>query len=391
MSGIGLVMSGGGARGAYEVGVLSYVFGDLVRQRKRVPPLAIVAGTSVGAVNGTFVASVAHDLEGGVARLERMWRELELTDILRFGLRQIASLPRVMLGGAEASGVFDTAALRGLVTRELDFSRLRQNLDRGVLQAVTVTATHVMTGRPVVFVDRAPGTAHATALSSQALLREGPIRVEHVLASAAIPLIFPPIDIDGYLHCDGGLRLNTPMAPALHLGAERLLVIGVSSPSSAGAPALAPGMYPGASFLLGKVLNAFLLDHVNLDLANLERTNEFLRHGVEAFGEEFLSRMNAVAARDGLPTRRIVDVCAIHPSLDLGRLAAEHLRTHRLRFGTTLGRSFLQFLDVGEGADADLASYLLFDGAFAQRLIELGRRDARAKKDELEAFLYKGH
>jgi NTE family protein len=209
-----------------------------------------------------------------------------------------------------------------------------------------------------------------------------------VLASAAIPLIFPPVAIDGHLHCDGGLRLNTPMAPAIHLGAGRIFAVGVSSPVSIGAPALAQGVYPGAPFLLGKVLNAFLLDHLAMDLVELERINHFLRDGMQVFGPTFLERMNALQAARGEPRRRLVHHIAVRPSVDLGRIAAEHIRSHRVRFGRMLGRTLLRLLDVGEGADSDIASYLMFDGEYAKKLIELGRADARARRDEIAAFLF---
>lgn len=389
MSGIGLVLSGGGARGAYEVGVLGYVFSDLARRERRTPPLSIVAGTSVGAVNGAFVASRAHDLERGIARLEALWSDLELADVLDFSLSHALKLPRLLTGGDAGTGLFDSAALRKLAEREVDWARLDANLERGVLSALTITATHVMTGRPVVFVHRAPDVAMPLGLRSRAVVRESRIRVHHVLASAAIPLVFPSVDIDGYLHCDGGLRLNTPMAPAIHCGADRLLVVGVSTPQHAGGHALAPGKHPGAPFLLGKVLNAFLLDHLNADIAELQRVNAALRHGIEIHGPDFVDRMAELARRDHLPERRIVEPFVIRPSVDIGRVAGDQLRRRGAGIRGTTGRLLMKALDVGEGADADLASYLLFDGDFARELIELGRADAMRRRDELAEFLFR--
>lgn len=388
MSGIGLVLSGGGARGAYEAGVLGYAFGDLARRERRTPPLSIVAGTSVGAVNAAFVASRVHDLERSMARLEALWGDLELDDVMDFSVRHAAGLPRVLFGGAEGQGIFDTAPLRKLTENEVDWGRLNANLERGVLQALTITATHVTTGRPVVFVQRAPGTRLPVELRGRAVVRETRMKPEHVLASSAIPLLFPSVDIDGYLHCDGGLRLNTPMSPAIHCGADRLLVVGVSTPAHAGGANLTPGHHPGAPFLLGKVLNAFLLDHLNSDVAELDRVNAMLRHGIEVHGEGFIDRMNELAARDGTPQRRVVDYLAVRPSVDIGQIAAEQLRRRGSRMRGGLGKLALRMLDVGEGADADLASYLLFDGDFARALIDLGRRDAHERRAELAEFLF---
>lgn len=388
MGGIGLVLSGGGARGAYEAGVLGYVFGDLARQARRTPPLSIIAGTSVGAVNGAFVASRAHDLEHGIARLEALWCDLELGDVLEFSLSHALSLPRVLLGGSHGSGLFDSKGLRQIATNEIDWARLDANLRRGVLQALTITATHVTTGRPVVFVHRAPDSPLPIGLSSRAVVRESNIRVEHVLASAAIPLVFPSVDIDGYLHCDGGLRLNTPMSPAIHCEADRLLVVGVSSAQHAGGGSLAPGKHPGAPFLMGKMLNAFLLDHLNSDIAELDRVNALLRQGTEVHGANFIAEMNVLAARDGSSPRRVIDYLAIRPSIDIGHIASAHLRKRSGPLESKLGKVLLRALDVGEGADADLASYLLFDGDFARELVELGRADAHARRFELAEFLF---
>ena len=390
MGGLGLILSGGGARGAYEVGVLQYIFSEFVDSKGKGPKVDLISGTSVGAVNGAFIASSIGDVPAGVKQLVSIWTELELPHVLGFGLRQAAGLYRVLLGGsAQARGVFDPAPLSALVGRNVRWRRLRQNIRSGALRALTVSTTHVGTGQPVIFVDAAPGIGIPDSLGLHALVRHARIGQHHVLASAAIPLIFPPVEIGDEIHCDGGLRLNTPMGPSVHLGMNRLLVIGLSTPHSPDRRAVKDGKYPGATFMLGKVLNAFLLDHVNTDLLEVQRINDFLRDGVRAYGPEFVDRINdAAKARGALAKRRLLSSMVLRPSVDIGQVASDYLASNRVRFGKSLGRAFISMLDVGAGAEADLASYLLFDGGFAQTLIEMGRRDAHAKRDEIEAFLF---
>ena len=390
MGGLGLILSGGGARGAYEVGALQYIFSEFLDSKGKGPKVDLISGTSVGAVNGAFIASSIGDVPAGVKQLVSIWTELELPHVLGFGLRQAAGLYRVLLGGsAQARGVFDPAPLSALVGRNVRWRRLRQNIRSGALRALTVSTTHVGTGQPVIFVDAAPGIGIPDSLGLHALVRRARIGQHHVLASAAIPLIFPPVEIGDEIHCDGGLRLNTPMGPSVHLGMNRLLVIGLSTPHSPDRRAVKDGKYPGATFMLGKVLNAFLLDHVNTDLLEVQRINDFLRDGVRAYGPEFVDRINdAAKARGALAKRRLLSSMVLRPTVDIGQVASDYLASNRVRFGKSLGRAFISMLDVGAGAEADLASYLLFDGGFAQTLIEMGRRDAHAKRDEIEAFLF---
>lgn len=389
MSGLGLILSGGGARGAYEVGVLEYIFSEFLDVQGRPPKVDLISGTSVGAVNGAFVASHLEHVPDAAKHLVELWTSLELADVLGFGIRQAAGLYRVLLGGREARGIFDPTNLSAIVGRNIHWRRLRRNIRTGALQALTVSTTHVGTGQPVIFVDSAPGVGIPKSLGLHALVRRARVGQHHVLASAAIPLVFPPVEIGDEIHCDGGLRLNTPMGPSIHLGMNRLLVIGLSTPVMVGRQAVRDGQFPGAPYMLGKVLNAFLLDHVNTDLLEVQRINDYLKDGIRAYGPEFIDRINEAAkARGALAPRRLVSSLVLRPSVDIGKVASDYLASNRVRFGKSLGRAFISLLDVGAGADADLASYLLFDGGFAQTLIEMGRRDAHARRAEIEAFLF---
>lgn len=386
-----IVLAGGGARGAYEAGILAYLYGDFAK-RHAIPKLDIVSGTSVGAINGGYLASVLDDPIAGIERLTSLWSGLDLDSVLGFGMLQATKLGRVFAGGTSGAGVFDAGPLTKIVDENMRWQRLVRNLRRGVLKALTISATHVATGRPWVFVDRCPTIELPTGLPPNLIVRPDRIGPQHVLASAAIPILFPPVPVHGDLFVDGGLRLNTPMAPAIHLGARRLLVISLANaPHSAPVPAFEPGVYPGVSFLLGKVLNAFLLDHLNADLLELERYNRMIDDGTAIFGPDFADRMNARALAQGRPARHRIHTLAIHPSEDIGRIASDHLRANVPRFGRLLGRGILRLLELGEGADSDLVSYLLFDGGFARQLMQLGREDAARREAELVRFFFDPH
>lgn len=383
-----IVLAGGGARGSYESGVLSYLFGEFAKRHGK-PTLDIISGTSVGAINGGFLATVMDDPSPGVERLVSLWSSLELDQVIGFGMLQATKLGRVLVGGSSGAGFFDARPLTKIVDENVRWRQLARNLRRNAFKALTVSATHVATGRPWVFVDRSPNIELPKGLPPNLVVRADRIGPQHVLASAAIPFLFPPVPVHGELFVDGGLRLNTPMAPAIQLGARRILVVSLANaPLSPAPPAVAPGVFPGAAFLLGKVLNAFLLDHVTADFLEIERINRIIDDGTAVFGPTFLDRMNALARAEGRPERHRIHALAIHPSEDIGRLASRHLRTHTTRFGRMLGRSLLKLLDLGEGADSDLVSYVLYDGDFARQLVKLGQDDARRHEKELWQFFF---
>src|SRR5580700_10614655 len=293
---VAMILSGGGARGAYEVGVLWYNFDDLTRILGAPPRIDILCGTSVGAINGCYLAAHLGDPVLGLRRLVELWTDLELARVLGFGVRQLATLPRVLLGGGDGYGLFDVRPMAELVQREISWRAVSRCLRKNVLRALTVSCTEVSTGRTVVFMQTSPDLTVPTAVPPRTLFRADRIGPHHALASAAIPLLFPPVRIDGELHLDGGLRQNTPIAPALRLGATHIFAIG-SSREVQGRVVREAGHHeasraPGAAFLLGKVLNAFLLDHVDVDIELLTRINNVLVDGTQAFGPGFAESLS---------------------------------------------------------------------------------------------------
>ena len=387
---LAMILSGGGARGAYEVGVLWYVFDELTRKLGAPPKIDILCGTSVGAINGCYLAAHLGDPVLGLRRLVELWSGLDITRVLGFGVRQVWSLPRVLLGGPQGSGLFDVRPMAELVQREISWRAVSRCLRKGMLRALTVSCTEVATGRTVVFMQTAPGLTLPSAVPPRTLFKADRIGPHHALASAAIPLLFPPVRIDDELYLDGGLRQNTPIAPALRLGATHIFAVGSSREVQGrvvreGGHHTAPRA-PGAAFLLGKVLNAFLLDHVDVDIELLTRINTVLLDGTRAYGPGFTEALSAEARGHGGQEYRHVQCMRVRPSEDIGRLADEHLKRGHLQGDPLIAKRVFKLLDLGIHGEADLASYLLFDGPFCRKLIEMGRADAQARRDELMDF-----
>ncbi|MEZ4306519.1 MAG: patatin-like phospholipase family protein [Polyangiaceae bacterium] len=383
---VALILSGGGARGAYEVGVLSYILDDFARLRKKPPKVDILCGTSIGAINACYLAAHLAEPTFGVRRLVNLWTEINIDDVLGFSVKQAWQLPRVLMGGgAEAVGLFDVTPMARLIEREIPWRAIARTLRHGHLSALSVSATEVSSGRTVIFMQTGPDGTLPTRAPPRTVIRGTLIGPLHALASAAIPFLFPPVRIGTELFMDGGIRQNTPISPALRLGATHVFAVGLSREVrglESGGENAPP---PSATLVLGKILNALLLDHVTHDLEVLTRVNQLLVDGERAYGPDFMDRINGVARERNVRYRR-AEKMVIRPSEDLGRLAASYIRAGKLRGSRSLVRRLLSLVDIGRIAEADLASYLLFDGDFARKLIELGRADAEAKRNDIAAF-----
>jgi NTE family protein len=392
-----LVLSGGGARGAYEAGVLRYVRGELAEALGAQPRIDLLCGTSIGAVNACLLASHAHEPARQGEALVEAWLSLRLEEVFHWSALGLAAIPLYLFRQLRATRLRQLSwrisdfvwpeALARLVERRVDWERLHRNVREGHLGALTVTATDLGTGRAVVFVEsRAPLPPWSRDPVVEARARR--IGPEHALASGAIPLLFRPVRIEGSWFTDGSVRQNVPLAPAIRLGAERILVVALRTlgrpvrevPSTTDEP-------PTTAALLGRVLNALLLDHTDYDLERLRHVNALVEQATRACGPAFAEQLSALT---GGPLRRVRDL-VIRPSRDIGALAREHARRRvgSLRRGTLASRLLRRAAadeEASQDGAADLASYLLFDRAFAEELIALGHDDARRMRSELLDF-----
>ncbi|MEZ4336396.1 MAG: patatin-like phospholipase family protein [Sandaracinaceae bacterium] len=395
----GIVLSGGGARGAYEAGVVAGIVEVLARKPRAEAPFSIFTGTSVGAINATFLAAHADRPDMGVEDLLGHWRALELSkhlslDLVRFltAGRLRERLARWREGDDERFGrsVLDPKALETLVEETIPYERLHGNVREGVVRALVVAALEISTARTTQFAELAPETSFATSRDPRRLFRPSEIEARHVLASAALPLLFPARKIGRHYYCDGGIRFNTPIAPAIRCGASKLVVVSLLYPRSMGAEAETPeaeenvAAYPSPVFLLGKVLNALLLDPVRYDLQVMDRLNRLMGALEDNLTPDEMARVDEVLTSSrGAPYRRI-ETLVFAPSVDIGRMAHDHARQTRARSLSSL--MVRRLAELRDQIEADLLSFILFDGEFADRLAHLGRRDALDRADEIEAF-----
>jgi NTE family protein len=374
---IALVLAGGGARGAYEVGALA-ALAPALAARGEAPN--ILVGTSIGALNGTFLAARAHEpLEVAAAAALEMWRQLRWGDALR-PLVSPSELGRLLgaaamfanLPGADIAGLLDPSPLRGTLERLVSFEQIEENVASGALRAAAVVATAYATTRSVVFHRGGPALGPDMARSIDYVATA--LAPEHVLASAAIPGAFPAVEIHrppaaaGW-YGDGGVRLNAPLKPALSLGAERVVVIGLNSSATPSGASRRPDMLDGVAQLLQVVL----ADELAEDVATLATVNEALP----------TTRSSSAAKRAGRKRRRTIPYIFVAPCdrLEIGSLAR---RIYERRYSGVRGvvrDSDLALLGRFVNAErsavhGELLSYLFLAREFIDELIALGRRDA---------------
>lgn len=369
----GLVLTGGGARSAYQVGVMRAV-ADLL-PRDAPTPFHVITGTSAGAIVAANIATYAAHFRTGAVTLERVWRNFHVEQVfrtdtqsmLRAGVRWMAALLSVGRLASPPDSLFDNAPLRRLLERRIDFSRLREVLATGHLDALAISAAGYSSARSFAFYESRMRPAGDASPWSRGVSAE--LGIDHLMASSAVPFLFPPVRMHDEYFGDGAMRQVAPLSPAIRLGADRLFVVGVRHDHKQAPRHLDKTATPSFGKLFGFMLDTLFMDSLHAGVAQLERLNR-------------LVAQSSVPNPEGL---RHINSLVLVPRADLSAIAARHAR----QMPRTV-RALLRIIGAADSDGSELLSYLLFESGYTRELIALGYADTMERREEVAALLEPG-
>lgn len=367
---VGLVLPGGGARAAYQAGVLRAIAESLPAGSPN--PFPIITGTSAGAINAALVASRARHFQEGVAHLAGVWEHIRTDRVFRTDgltiMKTVLSWLMTMLhagfGRYKPISLLDNAPLRRMLEQHIVFAHLQQALDEGALDALAITASGYYSARSISFYKSRPGLQpwHRMRRLGQAV----ELRLDHIMASLALPMVFPAVRIGREYFGDGSMRQAAPLSPAVHLGAERVLVIAVRNEQANRLPeAGTEPPYPSLGHIAGYLLDTLFMDSIYSDLERLQRINATLGH-----------------IHDEQTPLKVIDTMVVVPSEDIREIALRHRREFPLAV-----RLMLRGMGGLHHSGGQLLSYLLFESGYCRELVELGYKDAMNQADKLLEFI----
>jgi NTE family protein len=368
----GIILTGGGARAAYQVGVLKAIY--QLTPKGSHHPFPIICGSSAGAINAASIACYAGQYRAGLRRLEAIWSNLTVDQVFKSGISNLLgqSLGFVwhLLSGSRNSrytALLNNEPLRQLLTKALPMERISQLIEEGLIKGLNITCSDYYSGHSYSFFQSAgdikPWRRH------RRLGVPCDIGIDHMMASSAIPFLFPAVEINAQYFGDGTVGDMSPISPAIHLGAERIMIVGLDQLNTTEEMICYDKPPPGFSEVAGHILDSVFIDSLNSDLERLERVNQTLA----SVPEELMKQVD-------LPLKKITTL-VISPSENLADIANKYAKEIP---ATT--RFFLSRLGVDFSEGSQLLSYVLFEGAYCRHLIELGYRDTLDRESEIEAF-----
>ncbi len=366
---IALVLNGGGARGSYQAGAVRAIY-EIVKKDHLL--FDIVTGNSAGAINAIFLASMARDWGEASQYLYDMWRKITPEDVFDLSHYTIKNISQDWLTGSlfktnknhvSINSFLSTNPLRNYLEREINFSEIHSLIEDGLLSGVSLSTTNYFSGSNIIFYDGEKSIKDWTKLDRLSV--RSPLNLEHVMASSAIPLFFPPVKINDSYYGDGSIRQITPLSPSIHLGADKIIAVGVRhrlDSQTIKEIISSKNFNPEITQIVGVILNAIFLDSLESDIEHLKKTNELIKNRSDT-------------------KLKYIPILSMEPSIQLGSLT--HEMEKELPF---IFRYLIKTLGISKDSGMDVLSYLAFDSSYTKTVSQLGYNDTWARKDEILAF-----